>query len=185
MSSPILNSWKEIAQYLGRGIKTVQRWEKDLGLPVRRPHQHLHSAVIAIPSEIDEWLLSDRHIGPGNCRNGGNSPAATRRELRARSRNIQQLICQLHQTVSRLLTMVIRSQSGDQGLVHKADISEGSRMALDTKSLEQLQQLAQNLRRQIRLHPQHSKLEEVELREVEGWIALRRKDGEEARAAAA
>jgi hypothetical protein len=58
-------------------------------------------------------------------------------------------------------------------------------MALDTKSLEELEQLAHNLRQQIRLHPQNSKLEEVELREVEEWIALRRMDGEEARAAAA
>ncbi len=58
-------------------------------------------------------------------------------------------------------------------------------MALDTKTLEQLEQLANNLRQQIRLHPNHSKLEEVELREVEEWIALRRKNGEEAHAAAA
>ncbi len=58
-------------------------------------------------------------------------------------------------------------------------------MALDTKSLEELEQLAHNLHQQIRLHPHESKLEEVELREVEEWIALRRKDGEEARATAA
>jgi hypothetical protein len=69
--------------------------------------------------------------------------------------------------------------------MRKAETLEVSRMGLDTKTLEDLEQLAQNLRQQIRLHPQHSKLEEVELREVEEWIALRRKDGEEARAAAA
>ena len=33
----ILNSWKEIANYLGRGVRTVQRWERDLRLPVHRP----------------------------------------------------------------------------------------------------------------------------------------------------
>jgi CheY-like chemotaxis protein/predicted DNA-binding transcriptional regulator AlpA len=52
----LLNSWKEIAQYLGRGVRTVQRWESALQLPVRRPHGKSRSSVIAIKSEIDEWL---------------------------------------------------------------------------------------------------------------------------------
>ena len=52
----ILNSWKEIAVYLGRGVRTVQRWEEDLGLPVRRPRGKDRSAVFAFPAEIDEWL---------------------------------------------------------------------------------------------------------------------------------
>lgn len=52
----ILNSWKEIAVYMSRGVRTVQRWEQDLGLPVRRPHAKARSSVIALPAEIDEWL---------------------------------------------------------------------------------------------------------------------------------
>lgn len=31
-----LDSWKEIAVYLDRALRTVQRWEKDHGLPVHR-----------------------------------------------------------------------------------------------------------------------------------------------------
>ncbi|HEY3767435.1 MAG TPA: hypothetical protein VGN44_02075 [Candidatus Angelobacter sp.] len=54
--SKYLNSWKEIAQYFGRGVRTVQRWEAMLGLPVRRPHGKSRSAVIAITGELDEWL---------------------------------------------------------------------------------------------------------------------------------
>lgn len=54
----VLNSWKEIAQYLGRGVRTVQRWESTLGLPVRRPHGRGRSAVIAMRSELDRWLKS-------------------------------------------------------------------------------------------------------------------------------
>jgi hypothetical protein len=34
-----LVSWKEIAAYLKRDIRTVQRWEKQEALPV---HRHLH-----------------------------------------------------------------------------------------------------------------------------------------------
>jgi|SRR5579884_590216 len=53
-----LNSWNEIADYLNRGVRTVQRWEKEIALPVRRPHGKDHSKVFAIRSEIDEWLRS-------------------------------------------------------------------------------------------------------------------------------
>jgi len=54
----ILNSWKEIASYLGRGVRTVQRWEAQLGLPVHRPSGRNHSAVLAFSSELDQWLDS-------------------------------------------------------------------------------------------------------------------------------
>ena len=48
-------------------------------------------------------------------------------------------------------------------------------MGLDTKTLEELEQLAANLRQQIVLHPEDS-LDSAELREVEEWIALRRQE---------
>lgn len=51
----ILSSWKEIAQYLGKGVRTAQRWEAEYGLPVRRPKNGRHKAVLAIPEEIDAW----------------------------------------------------------------------------------------------------------------------------------
>ncbi len=51
----ILSGWKEIAQYAGRGVRTVQRWE-NFGLPVRRPAGHSRSAVAAQSDEIDTWL---------------------------------------------------------------------------------------------------------------------------------
>lgn len=54
----VLNSWKEIAGYVGRGVRTVQRWEVDCGLPVRRPRAKSRSAVIAFSDEIDAWLRS-------------------------------------------------------------------------------------------------------------------------------
>ena len=51
-----LNSWKEVAQYVGRSPRTIQRWEKDLGFPVHRPAGKLRSAVIALTAEVDEWI---------------------------------------------------------------------------------------------------------------------------------
>jgi hypothetical protein len=53
-----LSTWKEIAQYFGRGVRTVQRWEECLGMPVRRPHGRSRSAVMAIASELDQWMAS-------------------------------------------------------------------------------------------------------------------------------
>jgi TolB-like protein/Tfp pilus assembly protein PilF len=50
-----LESWKEIAAYLRRSVRTVHRWEKEEGLPV---HRHLHKrlgTVYAFKSEIDAW----------------------------------------------------------------------------------------------------------------------------------
>jgi hypothetical protein len=56
--SDVLNSWKEVSNYIGRGVRTVQRWEKDFGLPVRRPSGHLRGSVIALKTDIDGWLSS-------------------------------------------------------------------------------------------------------------------------------
>src|SRR5215469_14961462 len=56
MTGDILNSWKEVAGYVGRGVRTVQRWEVELGFPVRRPRGKNRSAVIALKPEIDLWL---------------------------------------------------------------------------------------------------------------------------------
>jgi TolB-like protein/Flp pilus assembly protein TadD len=53
-----LESWKEIATYLGRDVTTVRRWEKREGMPV---HRHVHDkggSVYAFSSELEAWLQS-------------------------------------------------------------------------------------------------------------------------------
>lgn len=53
-----LDSWKELSAYLGRGVRTIQRWEKYEGLPV---HRHVHAAkgsVYAFRSEVDAWRVA-------------------------------------------------------------------------------------------------------------------------------
>lgn len=52
----ILNSWKEISNHIGRGVRTVQRWEELYGLPVHRAAGRDRSAVYALSDEIDAWL---------------------------------------------------------------------------------------------------------------------------------
>ncbi len=50
-----LESWKEIAVYLKRDVRTVIRWEKHEGLPVRRHLHQARSSVYAYPSELEAW----------------------------------------------------------------------------------------------------------------------------------
>jgi hypothetical protein len=52
----ILNSWKEISRYLGRGVRTIQRYEAEFGLPVRRPKGQSRASVMAFSDEINRWL---------------------------------------------------------------------------------------------------------------------------------
>lgn len=53
----LLDSWKAIASYLDRDIRTCSRWEKKLGLPVHRIDDNSsRSKVFAYRSEIDRWL---------------------------------------------------------------------------------------------------------------------------------
>jgi len=53
----ILDSWKDISDYLDRDIRTCARWEKELGLPIYRfDKDSPRSKVFAYKSEIDEWL---------------------------------------------------------------------------------------------------------------------------------
>ena len=57
LGNPRLDSWKSIATFCGRTVRTVQRWEMTEGLPV---HRHIHEAmgsVYAFASEVHAWQL--------------------------------------------------------------------------------------------------------------------------------
>jgi TolB-like protein/Flp pilus assembly protein TadD len=58
----IFDSWKEIAAYLKRSIKTCQRWESDLGLPIQRSDGTARGKVFAYKEEIDRWLRKMQHL---------------------------------------------------------------------------------------------------------------------------
>jgi hypothetical protein len=63
-SRRVLNSWKEIAAYTGRGVRTVQRYEAVLGLPIRRTDERDRCAVLAFTDELDAWLEARPMRGP-------------------------------------------------------------------------------------------------------------------------
>jgi hypothetical protein len=97
----VLTSWKEIANYMGKGVRTVQRWEQDFGLPVRRPCGSSKKAVLARPSDLDSWVAlrcrprgdakEDSAVRPGELtlRSTLAAEIETSRALRAISRTVR------------------------------------------------------------------------------------------------
>jgi hypothetical protein len=63
MQPAVLGSWKEIAQFLGKGVRTVQRWEHELQLPVHRPSGARKGVVIAFPEELQKWAKHQANSG--------------------------------------------------------------------------------------------------------------------------
>jgi hypothetical protein len=57
-SSGRLDSWKEIATYLRRSVRTGRRWEKEEGLPVRRHVHDKGDSVYAFRTDLDAWSNS-------------------------------------------------------------------------------------------------------------------------------
>ncbi len=82
-----LDSWKEIAAYLGRDVTTVQRWEKREGMPI---HRHVHDkrgSVYALHSELDSWRAGRN---PRAEENNGSPARNTAPPAVAKSESISQ-----------------------------------------------------------------------------------------------
>jgi transcriptional regulator with XRE-family HTH domain len=82
----VLTAWKEIARYMGKGVRTVQRWESDFGLPVRRPSgSKSKRAVLAFGSDLDAWIALHCSRGERNLRTAVNqlTSAPLRDQVRA------------------------------------------------------------------------------------------------------
>jgi hypothetical protein len=101
MSSPtppsnpdVLDGWKSISDYLGKSIRTAQRWRQDFGMPVHRLGGREGENVYAFRSELDAWRReASRLSGFGAAvaeaadRNGVQEPAADSRPSGGRRRS--------------------------------------------------------------------------------------------------
>ncbi len=85
----VLSSWKEIASYLNRGVRTVQRWESMLGMPVHRPAKKSRSAVLAFRSELEQWLKNDTVAGEVNRSATRDDPPPPRITLSDLQRSVE------------------------------------------------------------------------------------------------
>lgn len=69
-----LDSWKEIAAFFGRDERTVNRWEKELGLPIHRL-PGTKGRVYAYTDELIAWSAAPKNSGAGlQGHNGAGQP---------------------------------------------------------------------------------------------------------------
>ena len=110
--APTLNSWKQIAAYLGRGVRTVQRWQAELRLPIHRVWNTPRSPVFAYTTELDEWLrrqaggLNPAHIKPYEI------DGKLKQQIRANLERMQRLRKEISETrqTHKQLTSELRQQ---------------------------------------------------------------------------
>jgi hypothetical protein len=89
-SRTFLTGWNEIGEYLGKGVRTVQRWEHQ-GLPVRRSGEGRKATVLALPEELDAWVQNQK------LRSGSNvSVDQTIKALRTENANLQRQLKAAH-----------------------------------------------------------------------------------------
>jgi hypothetical protein len=103
--STVLTSWKEIARYLGKGVRTAQRWERHLGLPVRRPiGASQKSAVLLHREEVDVWLTTRFSARPIENIDASKKPllSATRSALKENVRKACELRMAQHALTSQI-----------------------------------------------------------------------------------
>jgi len=68
-----LESWKAIANYLQRDVRTAQRWEQEESLPVHRHEHKKQATVYAFRQEIDAWRMQ-KEYAPVTGSTGGRKP---------------------------------------------------------------------------------------------------------------
>ncbi|MBM4036764.1 MAG: DUF5050 domain-containing protein [Planctomycetes bacterium] len=83
VSNGRLDSWKEIAAHLGRGTRTVQRWEREQGMPVHRLRLagQKQGSVYAYKTELDAWWRQRGSALEGEAPAASDQPSAPRRWL--------------------------------------------------------------------------------------------------------
>jgi serine/threonine-protein kinase len=60
-----LDSWKEIASFFRREVRTVQLWERSEGLPVRRQYHKKLGSVYAYRRELEGWWIARSALSSG------------------------------------------------------------------------------------------------------------------------
>lgn len=58
----LLQSWKEISDYLDCSVRTCHRWEVELGLPVHRLDGTPKARIFAYKDELDRWRSEKLHL---------------------------------------------------------------------------------------------------------------------------
>ena len=131
MTTPaVFSSWKEIAQYFGKSVRTVQRWERTLDLPVIRPENTSGNIVMAKVSDLEAWLQqpAERDVSVRASEVTQNW-AKSRYECRKRVAKMELLLADLNRHTQRLrvnTTAMSLSCMRIKALSSKAELDETS-----------------------------------------------------------
>lgn len=130
--SAVFTSWKEIASYLGKGVRTVQRWEAQFGLPVQRPNARAKGIVRATREELDQWIatrwsprlgqseLSDVPVARCAVKSGVEAAHELRMRNRALLMGLQQSLEQLtHHCEELAVNMAVNRELRREGFVFR------------------------------------------------------------------
>jgi len=61
-----LTGWKEISNYLGKSVRTAQRWERLLAMPIHRIHTSRGEIVFGSKQELDRWQSAKEQESNGS-----------------------------------------------------------------------------------------------------------------------
>ena len=125
-----LSGWKEVANYLGRGVRTVQRYERELGLPVRRPAGKLRASVVATKAELDAWISARPireafHLTRQNPASEFSDTTKALREGLAQMSRLRQQMATLHSDLKVSVQLLSESVYDLQGGLQASEWREG------------------------------------------------------------
>lgn len=133
ISTHILSGWKDIASYLGKGVRTVQRYEEDMRLPVRRPAGKARASVLATKADLDAWIAASPVRKESQLTRGSEAPCAL--SIAAVKQGIQEMhtlreqMLGLRAEVSRSLFLLQENIQVLQGGVRRAQSTMRSPLA--------------------------------------------------------
>ena len=107
----LLNSWKQIAIFLGRGVRTVQRWEEELNLPVHRIGTGKRAPVFALEHELRFWLQVRRYGPTHNDPAGVRGSTVVHAEFAYRSTELAQRVLAATEENRRLMTVLVENMA--------------------------------------------------------------------------
>jgi hypothetical protein len=123
-----LSGWKDISSYLGKGVRTVQRYERELGLPVRRPASKSRAAVVATKIELDAWiqaspyrdtftlprLTTSQETVTADIRRGMNEMRRLRHQMFDLREEMKRAVAVLRDSIETVHNEVHHSQGGER-----------------------------------------------------------------------
>ena len=100
--SEVLSSWKDVAAHMGKSVRTVQRWEAELGLPIHRPNGRQQRIILAYPDELKRWAGAKPALKPATGTDSQLRLEKNKSRLTAQVKRLQALSETLQQRTAAL-----------------------------------------------------------------------------------